>query len=299
MKVLVIDLSYYVFYRYYALTNYFKLSQKRTDFTNIVEDTEFINKYTDLFEKNVLELVKKHLGFTRRGMNKASDLLVIFAKDCCRDDIWRNAIHPEYKQNRDHQKHAVPFDGRIFDHVMRKVIPSLVSTYNFMRMVESCGAEADDIAAVICRKLYNMRKTQNEEDTEATRDRLIVITNDHDYLQLLDAVDGIYNLQGQDLSKKGQFGPSVKNMYVKALAGDPSDNIVGVMSKKEVKLLMMEDDPNVLETMIRTKLTAVSLTAFERNKRLINFEHIPEGIKKDVEDKLIRVLTDLNMCGQA
>ena len=296
MKVLVIDLSYFVFYRYYALANYFKLSQKRTEFTNIVEDTEFIDKYTELFEKTVLELVKKHLGFTRKRLREASGLLVIFAKDCCRDDIWRNAIHPEYKKNRDHQKHVVPFDGRIFEHVMRNVIPRLVDTYHFMRLVESCGAEADDVAAVVCKQLCTMRKINNEDEMEATKGRLIVITNDHDYLQLLDVVDGIYNLQGQDLSKKAQIGPSVKNMYMKVLVGDPSDNIAGVMTKKEVKRLMMENDTDVLETMIRTALPEASLEAFEKNKRLISFEYIPVEIKNDVEDKLKMVLIDLNMC---
>ena len=296
MKVLVIDLSYFVFYRYYALANYFKLSQKRNEFTNIVEDTEFIDKYTELFEKTVLELLKKHLGFTRKGLRGVSGLLVIFAKDCCRDDIWRNAIHPEYKKNRDHQKHAVPFDGRIFEHVTCNVIPRLVDTYDFMRLVESCGAEADDVAAVVCKQLYSMRKIHNEDEMEATKGRLIVITNDHDYLQLLDVVDGIYNLQGQDLSKKAQPGPSVKNMYMKVLVGDPSDNIAGVMTKKEVKRLMMENDVDVLETMIRTALPEASLEAFEKNKRLISFEYIPVEIKNDVEDKLKIVLNDLNMC---
>lgn len=295
MKVLVIDLSYFVFYRYYALVNYFKLSQKRTEFTNIVEDTEFIDKYTELFQKNVLELVKKHLGFTRKGLRDSSELLVIFAKDCCRDDIWRNTIHPQYKKNRDHQKHTVPFDGRIFEHVTRKVIPCMVDKYNFMRLVESCGAEADDVAAVICKQLCTIRRMYNSEEIEARQDRVIVITNDHDYLQLLDVVDGIYNLQGHDLSKKAQSGPSVKNMYMKVLVGDPSDNIAGVMSKKEVKSLMMENDPNVLETIIQKTLSDTSLEAYKKNKQLISFDHIPIEIKNDVEKKLKIVLTDLNM----
>lgn len=289
MKVLVIDLSYFVFYRYFALANYFKLSQKRTDFTNILEDSEFLDKYTTLFEKNVLELVKKHLGVKRRGLQENSTLLVLFAKDCCRADIWRNAIHPEYKKNRDHQKHAVPFDGRIFDHVIHKILPNMLNTYSFMKVLASCNAEADDVAAVVCKRLYDLKMKSSDEC-----ERLIVVTNDHDYLQLLDVVDGIYNLQGQDLSKKAQAGPSIKNMYMKVLLGDPSDNISGVMSKKEVNKLMVENDPTMLETMVRNRLMGGGIESFEKNKMLISFDNIPTAIRCDVEGQLDTILKDLN-----
>jgi len=277
LKVMVIDLSYYVFYRYYALMNYFKLSEKITDFTDITDNTEFLEKYKKIFEKSLFENVKKHLGVNFRNIKKKEvidSIYVIFAKDCNRAEIWRNEIHPDYKKNRDHQKNGVPFDGRIFDYVINNVLPDLCERYSFIKIIESCRAEADDVAAVICRYMCGKFK------------RLIVLTNDHDYLQLLDYVDGIYNLQGTDLSKKAQSGPSIKNMYFKVLQGDPSDNISGIISKKKVKQLMLENDMIMFQNGLNELLSYINMVDYERNVKLINFEHIPNEIKHNIEMKI-------------
>jgi 5'-3' exonuclease len=306
MHVLVIDLSYFVFYRFYALVHYFKLSQKRTDFTNVVDDPEFLAKFTELFRRNVMDLIQKHLGVKRRrllgGDTKnawGKKILVVFAKDCSRCDIWRNSIYPDYKKNRDHQKHGVPFDGRIFDHVIKSVLPDLLNEFPFIRIVEAPGAEADDIAAVLCRRMgeYRGRNRGEGGGDEIKYEHIVVITNDHDYLQLLDYIDGIYNLQGHDLSMKALSGPSVKNMYMKVLLGDPSDNISGVVTKREAKQLMEQIDTLDLEgegdvstnidAVIRSFLSPkVSLEEiYDRNKKLICFDNIPDIIVRDIDER--------------
>ena len=313
MRILIIDSSYFVFYRYYALVNYFKLSGKRSDFTDVVDDVEFLNKYKEIFERTVFDLIKKHFGIKKKDFDKniQDDVIILFAKDCYRGDIWRNEIHPEYKKNRDQQKHKIPFDGRIFQYVNQDVIPTLITRYKSnMNVIESCSAEADDIVAIICKSLYesipyrnNVYVAENETNiamvptsTSTSMNKVVVITNDHDYLQLLDIVDSIYNLQGQDLSKKAQKGPSVKNMYKKVLLGDPSDNISGVLGKKEVVRILSEDDPLKIELLIKDVLKDTSsMEAYEKNKTLISFEYIPIYIKTDVENKLYEILKDFKI----
>ena len=91
--ILFIDMSYYIFYRFYALRNWYKRSQEdELDVDTIMENELFINKYHKLFKENIKKIQKKH---------NIQNSLVIFGKDCRRYDIWRNQYYDEYKKNRD------------------------------------------------------------------------------------------------------------------------------------------------------------------------------------------------------
>ena len=266
---LLIDLSYYVFYRYYALINYIHLSTKEVpNLENIIENEPFLTKFAEMLEKSFLVLLKKHCGVKK---NKCEHVTVYMVKDCARANIWRQAIFSEYKSSRDLVKKKYHFDGMIFEYVYKTIIPMLMQKYPFVHICSHGVAEADDIIAVMTDCLQG-----NE---------IIVITNDHDYLQLLDKVTKIYNLQGKDLSLKAVEGPSNKNMMLKVLQGDPSDNIKGIMTKsKSLNLVNQHSTVEEIETAFLKNASAVQMERYKLNKQLIDFENIPVEIVREIKE---------------
>ena len=281
MKYLLIDTSYLVFYRYYALISYLKLRNEDFDPDTFEMDDAFIEQFSKVFEKCLLTLLKQYMGVVRK---KFTNVTVIFALDCFRCDIWRLDLFPEYKANRDNARSNDLFDERIFDHVHNVLIPSLIEKYPFIRVVCNHKAEADDIIAITVKYLKNEPRFNNEQS--------VVITNDYDYLQLLDNVDSMYNLQGKNLSTKGVEGCAEKNMLLKVLVGDPSDNIKGIFTKQKVnKLLAKHDDIESIEREIKEISTEDQLKTYYLNKSLISFDSIPDDIcdsvRNDVYSQLL------------
>lgn len=291
---LIIDLSYYVFYRYYALVHYFEISKSHIpNLNDILSDHIFLEKYEKLFITNIYKLVKKHF----QSIN-VEDVHVIFARDCPRNQIWRNDYHSEYKGTRDNVNKKYNFDGRIFEYTYEKVIPKLITDNNMFLVIESPRAEADDIVACFCKIFTNTNCN--------VKSRKIVITNDNDYLQLLDVVDGIYNLKGLDLSKRSPCESCVQNVFHKAICGDVSDNIKGIFAKtKTSKLLsscLNNNNNNTnndisfdeLFNTICDKLTPQQQIIFEKNLLLTSFKHIPSYIENDVIEKSKHIFTKMN-----
>ena len=58
MKYLLIDTSYLVFYRYYALISYLKLRNEDFDPDTFEMDDAFIEQFSKVFEKCLLTLLK-------------------------------------------------------------------------------------------------------------------------------------------------------------------------------------------------------------------------------------------------
>ena len=93
MKVLLVDLSYYNFYRYYATIQWYKRAHPEDSFENGYDwsiNVIFMEKFKKMFINNLNKLKKKY----------KSDKL-IFAKDCPRKYIWRMELYSQYKGTRD------------------------------------------------------------------------------------------------------------------------------------------------------------------------------------------------------
>jgi 5'-3' exonuclease len=273
MKYLLIDLSYFVFYRYFALINYLKCSNTlEKNAKEFYINDEFRTRFGAIFEKTILGLLQTHFG-----KENGEEIMVIFGKDCERSTIWRNEYFPEYKCNRDEKRNCL-FDGTIFDYVYETMIPSLLEKYSFMKICSSDRAEADDVIAIAVSVINRLVSKES---------KIIIITNDHDYLQLLDDVDGIFNLRGVDLHTKACGGCAKNNMISKVLQGDPSDNIKGLVSKKRVtKLLSQFSTPEEIEECFLESATESQKQHYILNKQLICFSNIPTDIYEDIERNL-------------
>jgi 5'-3' exonuclease len=278
-----IDLSYFVFYRYYALVSHIKISSKKPKHETEVDEEvvvepvfnidnpSFIEKYDRFFERSMLDVIKKYTTFTKT--KSYQDINVYFAKDCARCDIWRTTSFQEYKANRDNVKHHDIFDGRIFEHTYKRLIPRLITKYPFIHVCSAPNAEADDVIAVLVQKCCILNERNN----------VIVITNDYDYLQLLDNVSGMYNLQGKDLQSKTIDGCGKKHMLFKIIHGDPSDNIKGIWPKsKTMKFIQQYESAKEVEESFICQASSEQQKLYFHNKMLICFTQIPERITSSI-----------------
>lgn len=276
MKFILIDLSYFVFYRYYALIKYWKLSNRELNECSS-ENQEFFEHFEKMFEKSFLEVVKTYYGRLKRNyQNEELSLSVIFAQDCPRGEIWRRDIHEEYKGNRQLTQQNSELISIIFDKVYRSILPNMLNKYKFVRICRSSNFEADDIISCIVNLL-------NSDPTfEMTSS--VIITNDNDYLQLLDKVDNIYNMQGKSLRSKLRDDSVCKTLFYKICCGDTSDNIKGFISKQKLTALLNDTSVEAytslseLESQIYGKLTAIQQANYQKNKSIICFESIPEDL---------------------
>jgi 5'-3' exonuclease len=131
------------------------------------------------------------------------------------------------------------------------------------------NAEADDVIAVLANKLYNQDKNR----------LIVIISNDNDYLQLVNDKTLIWSLQNKLLNSKVET-TSQEMLMRKILRGDEGDNIpsiVGNMSEKDINELIQnrEKFESWLNTSDKRKL-------FENNQKLIDFNFIPDEIRESI-----------------
>ena len=84
------------------------------------------------------------------------------------------------------------------------------------------GLEADDCLSIMTKKI---KKTFPEG-------KITIITSDRDYLQLACENVELYDLKYKKLTeRKSSYNNAEKDLFVKILTGDKSDNIPGIFTK--------------------------------------------------------------------
>lgn len=251
--MLIIDLSNFVFHRYYGIQRWLKVSG--IDGKNRTPD-EITTQFSRIFE-NYLKKYCKDLN------TKTSD--VYFATDCPRSEIWRNSIYSEYKATRVNSHQT--FDPAIFPYTYKVLMPFLRKKYG-IHVIGCDHAEADDIVAVIKRKY-------RADNPHAI---IHIISSDRDYLQLKDNFTFLYDSSMKPLldTLSGELC-----MLQKIIGGDVSDNIkpigknIGPKSARNLAL-----DPKALNELLDS--SEETRTRFEQNNQLINLENTPFEITEKV-----------------
>jgi DNA polymerase-1 len=259
--IILIDGSYYVFYRYFATMRWFTFQKKDFSVESITENAEFVSSFIKHVQSDIKKICKKW----KTDVNN-----IIFCTDCQRCKIWRNDIYKEYKASRTQNAN---FNGQIFT-IFSEHIQSLgIKRIWFERL------EADDIIYLLQSKLKKL----------ASETKIVIITNDNDYLQLADKNIMIINMQSKDITQRGYKNPR-SDLYVKALYGDKSDNIPKIanfLTKDKAYIISQMDDK-----MIRQWLQENNLQdKFNLNMQLISFDHIPtEYVNKFYDKNIIEVV---------
>ncbi len=246
---LIIDGSYYCFYRYHALKQWWGFARKECPIDE--HHTEFLEKFREVFVSKLLELPKTL---------KLENPTIIVGKDCPRKDIWRMEIFPHYKGNRNSEA-----DSLLKECFKMIYQDKLFQLGGVQHTLYHPHLEADDVIAL---------HTKHLRETAPTA-FIHIVTSDTDYLQLLQDNVEIYTLNKTLLRDSKTFDGNVeKYLFCKCLMGDKSDNIPSAFPKCGQKTA--DKCWNSLEFLNKKIFNLGNTEQFKQNKLLIDFNNIPE-----------------------
>lgn len=257
--MLLIDTSYLVFYRCFALKIWMGKAYPdiNVESGDLLEIPEFLVKYRETFLTTVEKIMKK---------NNMSYKDLVFLRDCSGDNVWRKQVFLEYKGNRDYTN----FNGKtLFKWSYENLLPVYIE--KGARVVRFEDLEADDTCAIIVRWMCHHKQD----------DKIVIITNDNDYLQLLQYPNiTLVNLKEENLMKRS-IGSPLGDLLKKVILGDKSDNIPKVFDRCGEKTLMKYiANHDELDTALNKNQQFRQ--RYNLNRLLIDFNKIPNIYVEDV-----------------
>lgn len=254
-QFLLIDGSYYIFYRYHALLQWWKHSKPDDPLGNPIENIDFMERFKSVFVKKIQEVIKKL---------KLDKPIIIVAMDCKRKDIWRNSLFDKYKEGRVCDPHI----GEIFNIV---ATDELFKKANVKMLLQHPTLEADDCIALTVKNIKGV-----VEDY-----KIHIITSDMDYLQLVDENVQPINLKYKYLQdSKQSFKDCKKDLFCKIVMGDKSDAIPSVFPKCGIKTAeKYYNNKELFQEILNNNPEAKQ--QFELNTTLIDFDKIPTDLVLD------------------
>jgi 5'-3' exonuclease len=253
-----IDGSYFCFYRYYCLTNWWKNAYPDSPLENPSENETFVEKFRSTFIKAIQEIPKK------LKLDKNLKPTFIVGRDCPRSQIWRNEFTNNYKSHRQNDN----FVGFFFKMVYNE---ELFQKGGVKLTLSHSHLEADDCIAI----------TVKEVQKKWPESINYIITSDKDYLQLVNNNIKLFNLHYKNLSEnKSSLGNPELNLFCKILTGDPSDNIKPIWPKcGEKTAIKCFNDKEYFQKKLNE--SSEYLKNYETNTLLIDFNKIPENLVKE------------------
>ena len=184
---------------------------------------------------------------------------------------WRKQIFPQYKANR---KKSREEDNRDWDSIFGVLnqIKEEIREFLPYKVVETYGAEADDVIAIVC-KHYQSEK-------------IMIVSGDKDFIQL------------QKYENVRQYSPITKKhvngvnpvVYIKEhiLKGDKSDGIPNVLSPDHTFTDELRQRPltsKKLESILAQDIDELDdeiKRNYQRNDKLINLDNIPKTLESEI-----------------
>ena len=223
----------------------------------------------ELSEDLVRHMVLNSLrGHNKKFRKQYGDMVIA----CDSGNVWRKQAFPNYKAGRKANREKSEHDWAMIFDIISKV-KNEIKTFLPYKVIEIETAEADDIIAVLTRKV---------------KEKILILSGDKDFIQLHNARIQQYNpvlnkFVGQDEN------PS---LYIREhiLKGDRSDGIPNVLSDDNVFIEGRRQRP-LSKKKIEEWCNEIVPTFndeeqknYERNKTLIDLNCVP----KELEDKINR-----------
>ena len=257
-----IDGSYFCFYRYCSLLNWWKNAYPEEPLSDPFQNQKFVDKFIKTFIENVEEIPKK-LGLHKNSsLENGEKPILIVGKDCKREEIWRTKLFPQYKGTR------VKEDGFMGGPFFKMVYEdNLFEKGGAKAVLKHPHLEADDCIAISVKYVLNLYPES----------KIYIITSDKDYLQLAKPNVEIYNLAYKKLTdQKSSTGNSECDLFCKIVMGDISDNIKSVLKKCGPKTALKCYENRAYFDERMKKEDAYELYKF--NETLVDFNKIPQEL---------------------
>jgi 5'-3' exonuclease len=261
-----VDGSYFCFYRYYALLQWWKNAYPDEIMIDPYQNQVFVDKFKKTFIENLKQIPKK------LKLDKDINPIMIAAKDCKRENIWRMELFNRYKANRTNGKEDGFMGGPFFKMVYDE---DLFQQGNIKAILHHPKLEADDCIAISVKYILDKYPQCN----------IYIITSDRDYLQLQSSNVHIFNLAYKNLKSSGD---SERDLAIKILMGDDSDNIPSVFPKcgEKTAIKCLEDDNYFKKKMNNN---SEYYKQYELNQKLVNFNNIPKDLQDEFIQKCIKI----------
>lgn len=256
-NTLIFDTQYFVITHYYSTVKYLRENP----------GCNFKEIYVSSFE-NVINRMKVKYNVTWDN--------VYLVKDCIRANIWRMRYLETYKASRKSKKHPLKLNYTIMDYIYNVVMPKLQEKYS-LKVLYHDECEADDIIAILKHTIRNKDKNA----------KIIIISNDSDFIQLLDSNTTIINLKNQEVVNRIKMDPYIYLRY-KIVTGDIADDIPGISSNLDPYISqMLAEDMYILNKYLKNNPDIYN--KYRLNQILIDFEYIPKYIVEQVKDMILQV----------
>lgn len=212
------------------------------------------------------------LSYMKQFKSKYGDIVI-----CCDSKkYWRRDVFPFYKAHRKKDREKSEYDWNLIFETLHKIRGELKEYFPY-RVLEIEGAEADDIIAVLAAKY-------------SAHEPVLIISSDKDFVQL------------QKYKNVQQYSPILKrfvrtddpHQYVKEhiLKGDRGDGIPNFLSSDNV-FVLGERQKNInskkMQEWMKVNPESFCTTTemergYKRNQMLIDFDYIPQTLKKDITE---------------
>ena len=261
-----VDGSYYNFYRYYALLNWWKIANPDDPLEDPFKNETFVEKFKKTHVDNLQQIRKK------LKLDKTVNPIMIVGKDCKRENIWRMELFDKYKATRAQEG----FMGGPF--FKMAYAEELFQKGGAKAILHHPKLEADDCIAISVKHVLNRYPACH----------IYIITSDRDYLQLSAPNVHLYNLAYKNIAEsKGSTGNPKLDLEIKIIMGDTSDNIPSAFPKCGPKTAQKcAEDPEAFKKKINGN--AAYYAQYELNRQLVDFNCIPQELVEEFMATIVK-----------
>ena len=230
----------------------------------------------ELSENLVRHMVLNSLRAHNKKFRKDYGEMVIA---CDSGKVWRRQAFPNYKAGRKANREKSEHNWELIFDILARVKDE-IKTFLPYKVIELETAEADDIIAVLCRRI---------------KEKILILSGDKDFIQLHNERIRQYNPVLNKFVGKDE-NPS---LYIKEhiLRGDRSDGIPNVLSddnvfiegRRQIPLSKKKVESWVNEVV--PTFTEEQQKNYERNRQLIDLNCVP----KELEDKINREFENIEV----
>ena len=230
----------------------------------------------ELNENLVRHMVLNSLRAHNKKFRKDYGEMVIA---CDSGKVWRRQAFPNYKAGRKANREKSGHNWELIFDILANV-KNEIKQFLPYKVIELETAEADDIIAVLCRRI---------------KEKILILSGDKDFIQLHNERIRQYNPVLNKFVGKDE-NPS---LYIKEhiLRGDRSDGIPNVLSDDNVFIEGRRQTPlskKKVESWVNEVVptfTEEQQKNYERNRQLIDLNCVP----KELEDKINREFENIEV----
>lgn len=200
---------------------------------------------------------------------------------CCDSkNVWRKDIFPYYKANRKKSRSESDIDWNELFTVVHKIRDEIDESFPY-KVINVDRVEADDIIGTII----------HEEGTELNTggEKFLILSGDKDYIQL----HTYANVSQYDPVRKRWIRNDNPDKYLKEhiLKGDAGDGIPNVLSSDNCLAIGERQRPMTSKRLYillddgEKGMNEEILSAYHRNKMMIDLREIPQNYKDEILEK--------------